>query len=409
VLLWATVEAIGADRVQGIFVFHGLEGSRMLQDAASGVADAVGVTCEVVERIIRDGGNLEARARAARYEAIEATMGGRMIGLTGHTADDQAETVLMRLLRGSGAGALAGIPFRRGIWRRPLLEFSRAELRERALDLGLQFADDPANEDQRFIRSRIRHRVMPVIETQLGPDVKSAIRRSASLLAQDDDVLEAQAARIPVVPTLGGVAIPTSALISAPRSVASRTVRRAIRGMLDGSPGAMSDVDAVLSVAREGGSVSISASLQATHEPPFITLHPTSPVRPPEGFTIAIGDTFVWSGFQYSVSRPDAPPPLIPGGRFTVLKAGAGDGHMSVRGFQPGDHIDIEVGSTPVKEVLRAAGVPPRVRPHSLAVTVDARIAALAGVRVASWAKPERGRAVVIIEREVGTWTSVKC
>lgn len=409
VLLWATAEALGAGRVRAVFVFHGLEGSKMLRMAANEVAEVVGVTCQVVERIIPEGGNLEARARTARYEAIEAVVVVGELALTGHTADDQAETVLMRLLRGSGAGAIGGIPYRRGVWRRPLLGFSRAEVRERAVDLGLPFGDDPANEDPRFMRSRIRHSVMPVIEAECGPDVQSAIRRSGSLIAQDDAVLDAEADRIPVVSVEGGVAIPIGALVTAPRPVASRAVRRAIRGLLDGSGGAMSDVDVVLAVARGGGTVSISGSIQVTHEPPFVTLHRLVPAEPPAGFTITVGETFVWSGFRYSISRTDVPPPSIRGGRFTVLNAAAVTGHMSVRGFRSGDRIDIEVGSTPAKELLRKAGIPPRVRPYSLIVAVDAKIAALAGVRVASWAKPERGEAAVIIEREVGTWTSGRC
>ncbi|RLE14143.1 MAG: hypothetical protein DRJ28_06210, partial [Actinobacteria bacterium] len=98
VLLWATTEALGAERVHGVFVFHGFEGSNMLRSGATAVAEKIGVAFGVVERIIPDGGNLEARARRARYEAIEAVMADDAIGLTGHTADDQAETVLMRLL-----------------------------------------------------------------------------------------------------------------------------------------------------------------------------------------------------------------------------------------------------------------------------------------------------------------------
>jgi hypothetical protein len=140
-----------------------------------------------------------------------------------------------------------------------------------------------------------------------------------------------------------------------------------------------------------------------TYEPPFVTLHEARSSEPQDGFVITIGDTFDWSGCRYTVSRTALSPPLIPGGRFTVLGAGAMAGGMAVRGVARGDRIDIEVGSAKVKEALRVAGVPPRVRPHSLAVTVGAKIAALVGVRVASWAKPERGGAVVIIEREVGT------
>ncbi|GMQ92692.1 MAG: hypothetical protein BMS9Abin12_0169 [Acidimicrobiia bacterium] len=402
VLLWAATEALGTDRVQAVFVYHGLEGSKMLEEAATAVAATKGVKLQVIERIISEGGNLEARARAARYESIESLLRKGTVALTGHTADDQAETVLMRLLRGSGTGAISGIPFRRGVWLRPLLGVSRASLRRTAEDLGLPFADDPANEDRRFVRARIRHVVMPVIEAECGPDVKSAIRRSASLLAADDALLESAANRIPIVSIQGGFSIPTGPLVAAPEPVASRAVRRLLRNLLDDTPGTRRDVDAVLAVARGAAAVTITGGLQVTPEPPFVTVCEIDVPEPPDGFDIRVGRTFTWHGSEYSVSKVAAAPAFIAGGRFTVLAADAVENRMSVRGLRRGDRIDIENGSTPVKEILRAAGVPRRVRPYSFIVMVDARIAALGGTRTAPWARAKRGETAIIIERDVG-------
>jgi len=404
VLLWAAVEALGSDRVRSVFVYHGLEGSDDLRSAATAVSDTCGVTCTVIERIVPDGGNLEARARAARYEAIEENLPEGTVALTGHTADDQAETVLMRLLRGSGTGALGGIPSRRGAWRRPLLGISRAELRAAAERLGLPFTDDPANTDRRFMRSRIRHDVMPVIEENFGPDAPARIRRSSRLLAADDAILEAAARKVPIVATVGGVSIPIGPLVSLSQPTASRVVRRALRIMLDEYPGTAADVEVVLSVAHGGGPSTISGALQVVSEPPFVSIFTSDTAPNPEHISLSVGEPFDWFGSTYATDITSHAPPSIAGGRFTVLRHAAVGADLALRGSEPGDRIDIGTGSTPVKEVLRTAGIPARLRPHSLVVTVDAKIAALAGVRVASWARANYGEQAVIIEREVGAW-----
>ena len=403
VLLWAATEALGRERVQAVFVHHGLEGSDILFQSALSVAGAVGVQCEVIKRPVHDGGNLEARARTARYDAIEGLIPQDTIALTGHTADDQAETVLMRILRGSGTGAASGIPHRRGIWRRPLLGFSRKALRRTAEDLNLPFADDPANNDPRFVRTRIRHVVLPMIEEQFGPDTKDQILRSSLLFAADDDLLELEARKVQVLPVAGGASIPLGPLRSLPGPIASRVVRRALRIALDGHPGSAGDVDAVLLVANGGPTATISGSHQVVSEPPFLTIAQQQLPVISEGFDVRVGESFTWYGSDYTTRRAETAPTLIGGGRFTVLSARTVGGEFHVRGFWPGDRIDMGYGSTPVKELLRSAGVPVRVRTHSLIVTVGGKIAALVGVRVAPWARSDN-RAAVIIEREEGMW-----
>ncbi len=403
VLAWAASNAFGPQNVRGVFVYHGLEGSDALRNATNAVCEDVGIDCEVVVSIVADGGNLEARARAARYEAIESLAPSGVVALTGHTADDQAETVLMRLLRGSGTGGMSGIPYERGIWRRPLLGFTRAELRARALDLDLPFTDDPANTDDRFMRARLRHHVMPVLESTAGPDIRERILRSSSLLSSDDALLELAADQVPILPTVGGVQIPVGALASAPTPVASRVARRALRMVRGGTTGRASDVDAILTVALSGGSITISDAFQVVAEPPFVTICRLADVESQGDVAVRVGEPFTWLDHRYVTRAEDSPPPFVPGGRFCILDASVTGDEFSIRGFRPGDRLEIDTGSTPIKELLRGAGVPARMRPHSLTVTVGAKIAAVVGVRVAQWARPVAGESVIIIEREVGT------
>jgi tRNA(Ile)-lysidine synthase len=404
-LLWAAVEVLGPQRVRAIFVYHGLEGSSALRESAVEISESCGVPCDVVERLIDDDGNLEDRARTARYEAMDAAIESGTVGLTGHTADDQAETVLMRLLTGSGTGALSGIPYRRGAWRRPFLGVSRATLRASAEDLELPFFDDPHNAQQRFTRAWIRHSVMPVLVRERGPGVQGLIGTSAALLGADDELLEAEASTTPIRQFRDGVSIPIGPLISCADPIASRIVRRALRMMRNENPGSALDVAAVLRVARGSPATTISDALQVVSEPAVVTIFRPGRDEAPLGREIAVGESFIWAGSQYSTRTVSRVPPSVVGGRFTMLGARAVGDKFTIRGFQPGDRIDIGTGSTPLKEVLRAASVPQRVRPHSLIVTVDGKIAALVGVRVASWARTQRSEAAVIIEREVATWT----
>ena len=134
----------------------------------------------------------EAAARAARYEALDqaATSHHAKTVLLGHTLDDQAETVLLGLARGSGSRSLAGMPARRGIYRRPLLGLRRATTAAACAGLGLDPWQDPYNHDFRFSRARVRHQLMPVLEEALGPGVAEALARTAGQLRADAECLD---------------------------------------------------------------------------------------------------------------------------------------------------------------------------------------------------------------------------
>jgi tRNA(Ile)-lysidine synthase len=184
----------------GVTVDHGLQDGSADQ-AARVVAALGGLGLDPVRqaRVTVDGlpgaGGPEAAARRARYTALEevAHQTGAAAVLLGHTRDDQAETVLLALARGSGARALAGMPARRGRFRRPLLGLSRATLRDACRAQRLDPWDDPHNTDPAYARVRVRLDALPALEEALGPGVAEALARSAAQLSADCEALDALA------------------------------------------------------------------------------------------------------------------------------------------------------------------------------------------------------------------------
>jgi tRNA(Ile)-lysidine synthase len=134
----------------------------------------------------------ENAARVARYGALDAAAAdyGAAAVLLGHTLDDQAETVLLGLARGSGGRSLAGMPARRGRYRRPLLAVRRASTAAACAELGLEPWQDPHNSDVRFTRARVRHQALPALEAALGPGVAEALARTAGQLRADAECLD---------------------------------------------------------------------------------------------------------------------------------------------------------------------------------------------------------------------------
>ncbi len=185
----------------GVTVDHGLQpGSAERARAVAEVLAGLGLDPVENVRVAVTGGaghgGPEAAARSARYRALDEAAGrtGAAAILLGHTQDDQAETVLLGLARGSGSRSLSGMAARRGAYRRPLLGTGRATLRAACDALGLRPWDDPHNTDPAFSRARVRHQVIPVLEAALGPGVAAALARTASQLRSDAEALDELAA-----------------------------------------------------------------------------------------------------------------------------------------------------------------------------------------------------------------------
>ena len=179
---------------------------------------------------VDQGANTEARAREARYGAMPQGV------MTGHTADDQAETILINLLRGSGTRGLAGM---QPTSQRPLLHIRRSETHALCSALGISVFNDPSNNDERFQRNRIRHEVLPLLESLAKRDLVPVLTRQADLLRDDDDLINELASALD----------PTDALALAVAPVALS--RRAIRAWLTNPlvPDSAT-VERVLEVAR---------------------------------------------------------------------------------------------------------------------------------------------------------------
>lgn len=180
-----------------VVVDHGLQaGSRQVAESVVAQLAEHGVEADAVTVVVdRSADGVEAAARAARYEALSAAAREDELVLLGHTLDDQAETVLLGLARGSGTRSLAGMPARRGRFVRPLLGLRATTTREACRELGLRIWDDPENLAPRYTRVRVRRSVMPVLEAEVGPGVAEALARTARLARADADLLDGLAAR----------------------------------------------------------------------------------------------------------------------------------------------------------------------------------------------------------------------
>ncbi len=231
-LAWAAAFVIprAGYRLEAVIVDHGLQAeSGDVAADAKATLENLGIATTIVAVDLGEGGNIEARARQARYDALEdvAHQRGAVGVLLGHTLDDQAETVLMGLTRGSGPGSIQGMGQISGLWWRPFLGLSRQTTTQVCRDVPLSWWDDPHNTDPRFLRPRIRHEVMPLLENTMGPGVAEALVRTAELLRQDNEVLEKLAQK--VVWDLGdGVErgmVPIDPLVGQPASIASRVIR----------------------------------------------------------------------------------------------------------------------------------------------------------------------------------------
>jgi tRNA(Ile)-lysidine synthase len=183
-----------------VVVDHCLQaGSATVAERAAEQARELGAgPVEVVGVTVDGPGGPENAARDARRAALVAAAcrHGAVTVLLGHTLDDQAETVLLGLARGSGTRSLAGMRPRDGLWRRPLLHVERARTRAVCEELGLSWWSDPHNDDDAFARVRVRRHVLPELDRQLGPGTAAALARTADLARDDADLLDALAARL---------------------------------------------------------------------------------------------------------------------------------------------------------------------------------------------------------------------
>ena len=227
-------------RVGSVTVDHGLQdGSADAAAAAAAQAEQLGLDARVVRVDVSDEGRgPAAAARAARYQALAdaATDAGAAAVLVGHTLDDQAETVLLGLARGSGAASLQGMApvseLAPGVaLLRPLLDVRRGTTRAACAAEGLEPWEDPHNSDPRYARARVRERVLPVLESELGPGIAAALARTAAQLREDAEAFEKmihETIEDIVEHAEAGISVSAAALAANPAALRHRIIRHVV-------------------------------------------------------------------------------------------------------------------------------------------------------------------------------------
>lgn len=237
-----------------------------LRDLGLDPVDALGVT------VGRQGNGPEAAARNARYAALDsaATHYGAVAVLLGHTRDDQAETVLLGLARGSGIRSLSGMPAVNGLYRRPFLRLDRDTTRQACLVQGLPVWEDPHNADPAYTRSRVRHEALPILEKSLGKGVVEALARTAQLSRDDADALDVWALRAESEVRDQDGALIAQRLRELPPAVRRRVIRRA--ALAAGSPAGslfarhVEEVDRLVTGWRGQGPLHLPGGVEADRQ-----------------------------------------------------------------------------------------------------------------------------------------------
>lgn len=371
VAAWASVGA--GLTARAVHVDHGLPGSDMMRAAAADVAGAVGMDLVVVR--VEPKTSAEADLRDARYAGLlDALVAGEIL-VTAHTSDDQAETVLLNLLRGSGLPGLAGIPRRRGRILRPMLDFTRAEVREIADERRLPFADDPENQTTDHLRNRVRLELIPELETGFNPAIGRVLARTADAVGEALVPMQQAASRIPCEALGRSIRVAIGPLLAAEAPVRRWALRSIMSHARGPYPPSREEVERVEDALLSGHGTDVAdTGLRFDVVGPWFEL---TPGGRPEPEPVTLDGSVRWGTFRFRTGSWDCGP------RLSKWRFVHPPGHYTVRAVERGDEIRITSGSKDAREAIREAGMDPRTWP----VVVDAtgRIVWIPGARHAAW------------------------
>ena len=377
-----------------IHINHKLRGAESDRDEAfcRALAQRLGVPIDVIEApvVIQPGApggvtsrSPESAARAARYRAFEvaaARLGATRVA-TAHTADDQAETVLMRLLRGAGSRGLSGIRAERGLYVRPFLASRRSTVRAWLESRGEVCCEDSTNADRSIARNRVRHDLLPIIE-QLAPGGIVALARAATLAADDEQVLQGlaveSAAALVLSAGTGWANLDRDRLQKLPPAISRRVLRLVFEKVAPHAPWRADHFEAVLRLAARragGGSLDL----------PGVRLERVS-----NELRVTAGSRATVQPYCYT---------LTPGGEVLVIEAGLGISAsvrngasdsadeaylvavaptafpLTVRNRRPGDRVAMSGGTRKVQDLMVDAKIPRSERARvPLVVAADGQI-----------------------------------
>jgi tRNA(Ile)-lysidine synthase len=386
--------------VGALTVDHGLRpGSREQAAAVVAAARALGLAAHLAAPALAPGPGLQERARDARLAAARrvAREGGYARIATGHTASDQAETVLFRLARGTGRTGALGMAARRDDLVRPLLCLTGAETRAWCRERGIAVVRDPANEDPAYARARVRAGLLPAL-AEVHPGAEANVAAFAERLRDEGELLgpllDAARAR-----AAGGDGLSAAALASEPPAMRRLLIRRLIAeaglpagaaaaepvaralALLDGPPGGIADLGRGAIAALEGGRLVVASA----------------PAPPPEPVALDVPGRarFGAVSVRASAGVGDAPRP----GRVAVRSDALGP--LTVRPPRPGDRLALAGGGRrAVGRLLADAGVPARLRGEVPVVATPERVVWVAGHRASHDLLAPPGADGVVLELE---------
>lgn len=369
-----------------IHVNHHLRGADSDRDEAfcRALAARIGVPIEVVHAPITPapGRSPEAAARAARYRAFAdaaARLNASRVA-TAHTADDQAETVLLRLLRGTSSRGLSGIRAVRGLYVRPLLACRRTELRAWLSAASESWCEDATNADRAIARNRVRHDLLPVIE-QIAPGAVPALARAAALAQDDEDVLQTEAIKMAASVVLqedrSGADLDRDRLRTLAPSIARRVLRTVVERVAPRSAWAAEHLEALrrLAARSEGGGRLDLPGMHAERVSHVLRLRAGAPAEA--------------AGFSYELAVPGHV--VVPEAGVEIIAAAvASNGHdaayslvvppgtpfpLTVRSRRPGDRVRLTGGTRKVQDLMVDAKIPRSERDRvPLVVAADGQI-----------------------------------
>lgn len=339
----------------------------------------------------REGLGVEDAARKLRYAFLETAardMGAERIA-TAHHREDNAETVLLHLLRGTGLQGLCGIAPVRGKIVRPLLETRRAEIDEYVQRNSIPYVEDESNQDARFTRNRLRLDVLPLLE-EISPGCGSRIAAAAELLREENDHLRREAeALVPEVEN-DAIVLPIPVLDRQDKAIQRRLVRA--MGQKLGVELTKAQTEAVLSL-KTGGCLDLPEDLCAVRKPHRLILKKHPPFPPPLTLHDGAQD---WGPWRITVRRSEDPPEEGPDR--IILRDTVGE--LTVAVWDGTGRLAVENGSRTIKRLLADRGVPMERRKEHPALFLDGRIAAVFGVAVDWEYRPQKEGTCLVITLE---------
>lgn len=339
----------------------------------------------------REGLGVEDAARKLRYAFLETAardMGAERIA-TAHHREDNAETVLLHLLRGTGLQGLCGIAPVRGKIVRPLLETSRAEIDEYVQRNNVPYVEDESNQDARFTRNRLRLDVLPLLE-EISPGCGGRIAAAAELLREENDHLCREAEALVPEAADGMAALPAPVLDRQDKAIQRRLVRA--MGQKLGVELTKGQTAAVLSL-KTGGCLDLPEDLCAVRKPHRLILQKQFPLPPPLVLHEGGQD---WGRWKITLERRTGPVENAPDQ--IVLRDTVGELAVSV--WDGTGRLAVENGSRTIKRLFADRGVPVERRKEHPALFLDGRIAAVFGVAVDWEYRPQKEGTCLVITLE---------